>query len=171
MHLYSTSTCLTFTPQPERQRVWQHAVPQLAFSHSFLLNGLLAISALHLSSLSPTRKETLRAYATERQDTALSLFRSALSQMDSENCHACVAFSGLLGVLRWASSNGSIRLFFADPEQNAQHDTIHWVQLFRGAGQVVKQYYHELLQGPMAPTLPYVILFKIIHWVYVFCGP
>ncbi|KAH7317207.1 hypothetical protein BKA65DRAFT_111095 [Rhexocercosporidium sp. MPI-PUGE-AT-0058] len=155
IHLYSTSTSLSFTSQPERQRVWQHAVPQLAFSHSFLLDGLLAISALHLSNLSPTRREMLRAYATQRQDTALSLFRVALAQMDSENCHACLAFSGLLGVLRWASSDGSIRLFFADPEQDAQNDAVNWVQLLCGAGEVIKQYYHELLQGPMAPILPW----------------
>ena len=145
--------------------MWQHAVPQLAFSHSFLLDGLLAISALHLSSLDPTRKEALRAYATQRQDTALSLFRVALSHIDTENCHACLAYSGLLGIFRWASSDGNIRLFFADPEQDAQDDAVQWVQLLCGAGELVKHYYCELLQGPMAPILPYVIPFNIIYWV------
>ena len=164
IHLYSTSTSQTFGSHLERQRVWQHAVPQLAFSHSFLLDGLLAISALHLSSLSPARKEMLCAYATQRQDTALSLFRVALSNIDSETCHACLAFSGFLWVMKWASSDSSIRLFFADPKQDAQDDAVRLDQLLCGAGEMVKQYYLELLKGPMAPILSYVILSDNIHW-------
>jgi len=145
--------------------VWQHAVPQLAFSHSFLLHGLLAISALHLSSLNPTRKEVLRAYATQRQDTALSLFRVALSHIDTENCHACIAYSGLLGIFRWALSDGGILPFFADPKEDAQDLAVQWIQLLCGSGELVKHYYCELLQGPLAPMLPYVILFNIVHCV------
>lgn len=139
----------------------QVAVPQLAFSSGFLLDGLLAISALHLSSLSPNRKEMLRAYARQRQDAALSLFTVALSHIDSQNCHAYVAYSGLLGLFRWASSDGSLQLFFADPKQDVQDDAVQWVQLLCGAGEVVKHYYDELVRGPMAPLLLYVIPFTI----------
>lgn len=48
MHFYTASTSLTLSNAPSRRNVWQSVVPQIAFSHDFLLHGLLAFAALHL---------------------------------------------------------------------------------------------------------------------------
>ncbi|KAH8805272.1 hypothetical protein F5884DRAFT_443481 [Xylogone sp. PMI_703] len=150
-HFYTVSTCLTFSLIPERQHVWQHVVPKIAFPHSFLLYGLLAISASHLARLTPDRKDALTADASMYHTTALPMFRSALSSIDSQNCHACAAFSMLVVVYKWASVKDAGDLFFADTADQAEADTVEWVQLLRGAGSLINCYYQEIIQGPLGP--------------------
>lgn len=157
LHFYTTSTSLTFSTVPERRHVWQNTVPQIAFSHDagFLLHGLLAISALHLSRLAPERKAILYTSASTHHAAALPLFRSALSSINSQNCHACSAFAALLAVYKWASVNDSNSLFFANTDDHVEADTVEWVQLLRGAGSIIYCYYQDITQGPLRP---------ISHW-------
>ena len=133
--------------------MWQHVVPQIAFSHSFLLYGLLAISASHLARLAPDRMASLSADASVYHATALPMFRSALLGINSQNCHACSAFAALIAVYKWASVDNTDALFFADTANQVEVDTVEWVQLLRGSGSVIRCYYQEITQGPLGPIL------------------
>lgn len=133
--------------------MWQHVVPQMAFSHgaSYLLHGLLAISALHLSRLAPERKDSLITSASTHHAVALPMFRSALSSISSQNCHACCAFAALLTVYKWASVDDTGVLFFADTTDQNEVHTAEWIQLLRGAGNIIRFYYQEITAGPLKP--------------------
>ncbi|KAH6672083.1 hypothetical protein B0J14DRAFT_86181 [Halenospora varia] len=155
LHFYTASTSLTFSNAPERRHVWQYVVPKIAFSHEFLLHGLLALSALHLSRISPERKDSLRANASAHHATALPMFRAALESIDSLNCHACSAFGTIIAVYEWASSEHTRGLFFANGKSPSEADTVEWVQLLRGSGGIVRCYYEEIIKGPLEP---------ILHW-------
>ena len=63
MHHYTTTTCRTFTSgSPGTEDIWKVVVPRLAFSGSqHLADAVLAISALHLRSLTPQDKDMVRA--------------------------------------------------------------------------------------------------------------
>lgn len=50
------STSLSISKNNATLELWQHIVPGLATQHPFLLHGLLAISALHLASLSSDKE-------------------------------------------------------------------------------------------------------------------
>lgn len=155
LHFYTASTSLTFSNAPERRHVWQYVIPRIAFSHEFLLHGLLALSALHLSRISPERKDSLRANASAHHAAALPLFRSALESINSLNCHACSAFGTIIAVYEWASSEHASGLFFAHAESPGEADTAEWVKLLRGSGSIVCCYYEEIIKGPLKP---------ILHW-------
>ncbi|KGY14767.1 hypothetical protein PABG_12361 [Paracoccidioides brasiliensis Pb03] len=58
-----------------QHELWQVRVVQLGFHHEFLLRGILAASALHLSYLRPQRRESLALRASTHQSLAVQSFR------------------------------------------------------------------------------------------------
>ncbi|KAF7861557.1 hypothetical protein EAF04_008119 [Stromatinia cepivora] len=153
LHFYTVSTSLTFSNVAARRHVWQYVVPQIAFSHDFLLHGLLALAALHLSRISPERKDSLWASALTHHAIALPMFRSAVESINSLNCHACSAFGVLVTVYEWAQTEHTSNLFFANAEHSTEASTIEWVQLLRGSARITYCYYEEIAKGPLGQVL------------------
>lgn len=138
LHFYTTTTSLTLSSRPELQQIWQHVVPRIAFTHHFLLHGILAFSALHLARSQPERKALLSTEATAHHDIGLRMFQIAMSNITPQNCDACFAFSSIIAAYAWASSNQSGDLFFSDSSAAEESFNVEWVSLLRGV--------HTLLQ-------------------------
>jgi hypothetical protein len=145
--LYTTTTVYTFTTLPARAQIYQHIVPQLAFRHPFLLSGILALSALHLSHLYPARKDQLHRDAVEYHDVALKGFKQELGSITKENCEALYVFSTFLVVCAWAGSEGKGSLFFSDGDEEGEGaegqegGTAEWVNLLRGSRTLARDCY------------------------------
>lgn len=154
LHFFTTCTYKTLSQIPERQSVWLYIIPQLAFLHDFLLHGLLALSALHLSRGQPDRKDNLSAAALRHHDKSLASFRSAMSKITPQNCDACFSFSTLLVIYAWASSDGTGDLFFSDVSGRPGDDgAAEWVRLLRGVNSLLGIYYFEIRQGPLGKLI------------------
>lgn len=94
MHHYQTSVFITLAGN-RRQSIYRVSIPQLGLAHPFLLSGIRAISALHLSTLIPSRKHELRNIAVTEEDAALLAFRTTLQSPNFEDAvDACFAFTG-----------------------------------------------------------------------------
>jgi hypothetical protein len=146
LHFYTTTTAYTFTTLPARAQIYSHVVPQIAFQHPFLLGGILALSALQLSHLSPSRKVSLQQSATLYHDPALASFKVALQAVTRENCDAVYIFSTFLVAYAWASSEGKGNIFFADEEEedyggDGGRGTAEWVRLLRGSRTLLRGCY------------------------------
>lgn len=106
MNNWTAFTWETLVDQPERLKdLWQSQAVTEAYSQPFLMHGILALSALHLASLSynrPEKSREHRAAALRHHDQALALFRPLLSKITAHNCHAIFGFSALLVVLSFA---------------------------------------------------------------------
>ncbi|KAH8768713.1 hypothetical protein F5882DRAFT_442365 [Hyaloscypha sp. PMI_1271] len=153
LHLYTTTTVYTFTTLPARAQIYQHIVPQLAFRHPFLLSGILALSALHLSHLHPARKDQLHRDAVEYHDVALKGFKQELGSITKENCEALYVFSTFLVVCAWAGSEGKGNLFFSEREgegaEGEEGGTAEWVNLLRGSRTLARDCYAWVMDGPV----------------------
>lgn len=57
LHQYMTSTSITTGQLPDARIQMQIAVPQLAQTYHFVMRGILAKAAIHLSWLRPYRKQ------------------------------------------------------------------------------------------------------------------
>ncbi|KAE9377699.1 hypothetical protein N431DRAFT_541355 [Stipitochalara longipes BDJ] len=101
-HSISTTTTAT---------LWQVHLPYLAATHSFLLHGILALSALHLAHLTPTSQTALIISANTHQAIAMPLFRSAITSVTLQNSEAVLIFSHLLILYSFASESQDERLF------------------------------------------------------------
>ena len=161
LHSYTTSTSLTLASTSmdvanvaDVKRVWQEIVPRIAFSHEFLMHGLLAFSALHSAHLHPERKKQLLAEASARYDHALVLFHPAMAAINQHNCNACFAFSALIMLITWNLAEKANTLFFDDPmEASAASISVEWVKVLRGVSAVLSSVSKWIRDGPLRPLI------------------
>lgn len=58
MHHYTKHVSGSLVDNIEMKRNWEVIIPEEALKHSFLMEGLSAMSALHLTFLRPTERTT-----------------------------------------------------------------------------------------------------------------
>jgi hypothetical protein len=148
MHHWSAvlSVSLASNPTPEARALWQTHAVALGFKHEFLLRGILAASALHLSHLHPDFKQSYDLKASTHQGIALSLFQEALADVDESNCQALFAFSCLLVVIAFASSSKK-------DASDLQTDVLHWFHLLRGGNSVLTMHRETLANSLFSSLL------------------
>lgn len=150
LHHFTTETCLTLSNQPQSHRLWQVAVPQEAFHHDFLMGGILAVAALHLSCLRPEKEEEYRRAAILYQDLALRSFRSIMPGITRSNCNAFFAFSSLIVVFAFAAPRASNSLAFTDTSQ----EPAEWLPLIRGVHSILMTMWPWIKTGSLGGLLP-----------------
>lgn len=99
LHHFITSAYKTFYPRESDVHCWQVHIPDMAFEHTFLLDGLLAMSALHLAHLEAGAKKSWLQTALRYQDLTLAGLNKALCRISSENCEAVAVCSIFVLVL------------------------------------------------------------------------
>ncbi|KAN0121797.1 hypothetical protein V8E51_000123 [Hyaloscypha variabilis] len=147
LHHFTTVTYLTFSDQ-RRYFLWKTEIPRMAISHGFLMHGLLAVSALHLSILQPHRKEELTRRATISEHLGLPLFRQFVSHEDPETIHAVIAFAGF--VIPYVVGSRET-LTGRIPSLYDEHP--HWFFATRGLLQMVERSWMVLRTGPFGSLL------------------
>lgn len=76
----------------------------------YVLNELLALAALHLSTLNSDQKSIYHRQATELQTHALSIFNQMAPEVNAETCVPLMIFSSVLGMHEMCET-----LFFREP--------------------------------------------------------
>jgi len=149
LHHYTTVTYLSLTGT-DHMEVWQIAIPKMAIQYPFLMHELLAVSALHMAYLTPSREDELLTKASRCEALALPSFRALTSDITRENCHAAFAFAGFIITSSLASARS---LRNQDPILAAQGDLPHWLHLLRGIHLLLGSKWDWLLDGPFAPLV------------------
>jgi hypothetical protein len=149
LHFYTTATCFTLSNLPELQQIWQQVIPRIAFTHHFLLHGILAFSALHLARSQPERKTQLYTEASTHHNIGLRMFRNAMSNITPQNCDACFAFSSIIAPYAWASSDQTGNLFFSETSFSEENSDVEWVSLLRGVHTLLKAAGEWMASGSM----------------------
>lgn len=102
LHNWTLEAYKGFGDTSDAESFWQIEVPQLAFSHPFLMHSLLAISCLHLARHSMGRQDYYYAIAAEHQNKALPAYRSIVSDLErskyEQKAPAMVAFATLIPI-------------------------------------------------------------------------
>ncbi|KAK9326114.1 hypothetical protein V1517DRAFT_312762 [Lipomyces orientalis] len=152
MHHYSTQTYRTLSEIPDFQEIWKTVIPKEALAHRFLMHGILALSALHLSRISSEKGQNRMVYielATEHQSLALSLFRTELNRITPSNCNALFAFSSILSILTFASSQCA-----GIDQRMTPIEEILWVfGLLRGVYQILHAAWDYIQMGQLGPVV------------------
>ncbi|PKX90772.1 uncharacterized protein P174DRAFT_462939 [Aspergillus novofumigatus IBT 16806] len=86
MHHYLTKTYHTLHQGKIDATHFQTVIPEMATSHPFLLDSLLALTALHLAFLNPDDKRPWMEAALKYQSQACSVFSRVLVDISPENC-------------------------------------------------------------------------------------
>ncbi|KAF2261803.1 hypothetical protein CC78DRAFT_570284 [Lojkania enalia] len=98
LHHFVINTSSSISFNDSGRMAWLIAVPQLVETHRFVLHGVLAVTALHISrSLrSETEKRGYLSIAAGQLNTGLSRYRVALQDISKRNADALFAFSTLM---------------------------------------------------------------------------
>ncbi|KAH3682209.1 hypothetical protein WICPIJ_006830 [Wickerhamomyces pijperi] len=93
MYHYTQNVAKTITTAGiSEEKIWIEDIPNLAFSHPFLMHSVLAFSATHLSR----SQSYLEKYVTYHRGEALRLLREAVLEISPENTDALVASAIIL---------------------------------------------------------------------------
>ncbi|KAJ5584881.1 uncharacterized protein N7459_004681 [Penicillium hispanicum] len=93
-----------FARSEETRKVWEILVLEEALRNPFLMHGVLAISALHVSHLCRDgRQADWIDVAIAHKSTALSLFSDRLHCIDESNAKAMMSFASIAVVFSFAS--------------------------------------------------------------------
>jgi len=127
-------------------------IPQLAASNEFLMNSMLAISALHLAYLQPQRRQALLQRASVSQNRALAQHRQDVSiQESSTSVHAALAFGGFAVPYVLAQSRELGASVGRVP--SLDDNSPHWFHVIRGLVHMTIKRWPELSSGPFGPLL------------------
>lgn len=150
-HHYIISASATIARQPSQEEMWRVAVPQLAMQHRFLMQGIFAVSALHLAHLHPERHQELIIVAAQHQQSALQSYRSVLENVTQDNCNAVFAFSGLVVCYAFGSPQLPEGLLLTRTDKT--QPIPDWLRFIRGAFSLLSSSWSWIQNGPMAPML------------------
>lgn len=126
--------------------LWQVHAVNLGFKHDFLLRGILAIAAYHMSFYQPDRSAELELVASNHQTLALSSFQETLANVNESNCYALFAFSCLIIVMAFASNTK------AKPS-DFNSEVLQWFYLLRGASIVLQMHSEAIKSSFLKPLL------------------
>lgn len=130
MHNYTALTSSTFSDKKDQTDAWQLNVPALAQDAEYLMDAILAISALHLRTLHPADKTLIRAshgYMASALAQFSTLLRSGVSE---DNAEALFATATLI-----AFQSSASRLF--DDSDDGYVVPLAWFHSYQGIKTVV----------------------------------
>lgn len=153
MHYYTAYTYRTLSNNPVLILLWKEVVPQHAFQHPFLLQGLLAIAAQHKLH---DRKAMNSTYLIDAvniyQREALASYIHLLNNITKDNCDALFAFSQVIVAISYSRLNLAIDAETRHP-QRLVADIIDIFDLLKGALVIAEQAVAWLRAGDLAPMI------------------
>lgn len=144
---FINSTSLTFGNIIEITRLWQTVIPELARESGFLMNGILACSALHLTHINPENDEEFYLMASTFWDRAIPPFRHAVANVDRNNCQAILAFCNLLVIHVFVTKN-DLELFVTG--QSGQQSLPFWLHFMRTGCSMLHDVWDVIEHGPLS---------------------
>lgn len=120
-----------------------------SFKAPYLLDQVLALSALHLSTQDVVQASSFRRQVTELQTRALGLFNKAKDQISEDTYVPTFLFASLLG------------LHVLHETLCQRHDTlaefvenfVSYLRLHRGVRAIAAKYWHNILHSDLQPLM------------------
>ncbi|KAI0883739.1 uncharacterized protein GGS22DRAFT_194964 [Annulohypoxylon maeteangense] len=117
-----------------------------ALSYPFLMNEVLAFSALHLSHIQPSNACLYRHYAIGLQTHALGIFNGEMIKVNRENCMAILIFTWLLTLHTLVETVESAE---SADTRSLLDPFVHCMQLHLGVRAVKEEAWHMMLESNM----------------------
>jgi hypothetical protein len=148
LHHYSTFTYKSLTELETDYDNFQIFIPKLALSHSYLLDAIFALSALHLDHLNDTSIPIPKFWfqtALDYQARTLAGFSCALAKITPENSSAVAACSILILQIAIALSDD------ASNPSNPAMEILRMRNLIQGVAHIFESKKEALQTGELGP--------------------
>ncbi|KAJ5312689.1 hypothetical protein N7508_003519 [Penicillium antarcticum] len=132
LHHFTVSTFATLSPDTQIRELWRVTIPQMGFTTDHILDGVLALAALHIARYNTGRRHALLAYAIERHSASLSKALPLIFLVKPQNCTPLFVF-------------GVLTLYYSLARPIQEDDALifgsgvipEWLYLMRGIDTVV----------------------------------
>lgn len=155
MDHYSCSAFL-FTPnrRPGTAQTFKSFVTKIALQPetSYLMHGILAVSALNLAYNTPHEFDRYMQLFSRHQDVALSTFRTMLTGINEHNAEAMYVLGALISVSSMAQMSLTASHSIL-PKPFALNEIIEMIVLVRGVKDVVRQGHSWISAGPLSTNV------------------
>lgn len=149
MSHFTSATSYTLSHREADQHMWRTIVPEMATAHPFLMHGLLAVSAMHLSYLRLRDRSKYEMQSSYHQALATSQLRSVLTNITTENCSAVFALCALLTLISMISIARRSDVERDRSGTSFVDDILHHFMLTRGIGGVLVDHWNTIMAGPL----------------------
>ncbi|GAB1217442.1 hypothetical protein ATERTT37_006681 [Aspergillus terreus] len=140
---WQTETYKTFTRGEETKHVWLVLIVEEALGNLFLMHGILAVPALHISLAESFCLDLASAHKTK----ALHSFVGGLTDINLTNAKAMVSFAGFVVAFAFGSAlTGS-----AEPDKPSLDALKNIFVLCRGVQKITNTAFSHLQQSTFAP--------------------
>lgn len=116
----------------------------MAFAHEFVLRGILAVAALHLAYLRPSRKDFYVTRGTTHYGLGLRTATSLLPAINEDNCTPLFIFAALAGIFAMATPRKPEDFLLVNNKGLAD-----WMVLTRGLKSIIESSEPTLFSGPL----------------------
>jgi len=153
MHNYSHKTSRTKLGANVRlAHVWQEHIPEEATKQSFLMHGVLALSALHLALMRPGQAKKYASLCDKHQASALASYRQILTHITEDVADALFALSTILSISSVARA--TLKASQMEGPQYISVDSIcELLYLTRGVREVKEATGERVNRGPFSVVL------------------
>lgn len=153
---YFYSSWRSFAKDSRTECIWINVIADLAYNHRFLLQGILACTALHMAHIYPKQRETFIIRAHTHQDAAIPIFSYEIENPTTNNCDAIMAFGYLLIVFSFATEldNGENSLLLVSDTgtgfREKQLILPQWLYFIRCGCAMLSEVWDRIESGPVS---------------------
>ncbi|POS70523.1 hypothetical protein DHEL01_v211084 [Diaporthe helianthi] len=138
-------------PLPRNDGKILSAVLEAAVSSPFLMNALLAVSALHLSYVRPAQRAYYHHQAVHFHTHALSIFNHQRPQVTPDNCVSLIVFGQLTSLHVLCET--TMDCDGGDGDDNSEvkplNRFLEYIKVYRGVVLIAKEAWQALLQSKL----------------------
>ena len=118
----------------------------MGFKFDFVMDAILALSALHLARLKPDQSDFYLAKANSLHQDGLGKATSLMPHVNRENCSALYVFAAMTCFITLATPRDEKDILLVEETRVAG-----WITLFRGTLSLIDMSHEDLRRGPFGP--------------------
>ncbi|KAG7045329.1 fungal zn binuclear cluster domain-containing protein [Colletotrichum scovillei] len=161
LHHYNVVICHILEDEESTAVIWREVVPETAFSHDFLMHGLLALSSLHYAQTHPALHDEFALISSQYQDVALQAFAAKLQNANEGSFEPYFFLATFLFIISMCSITGQ-----HDPDTViAPKDLAQSFMLLQGIKSILvfKPVETCFQAGPLGPLFGHIMPLPIDH--------
>ena len=146
LHHFTTVTHATLNNMESQQHIWQDVIVKIGFEYHFVLRSILALAALHQTTILKSKSAELYIQASTHLNLALQDFHKELSDVNPTNCNAIFAFSTITVMHAFVAA-------VIQPLEDTLAALLDCLRLVRGVTTVLAPHYMIMVDMELAPLI------------------
>jgi hypothetical protein len=156
LHHWTISTSHHIYKNSALSVTFQLNFPQIAFEHPFVMQALLALTALHIAYLEPEQRLSHAAEASRYHSLSLQGFNEALKHATDETANELFTWSSLNLLYVFGLSGRLGEGLWEESELGNRKDRIlglGWIPMLRGVQTILSPSFYTLKGGPLGELM------------------